>query len=107
MVPRIIKVKKEKNKIIDSIEGNVLFIKENTLRKSKKTLIEFDNIKVIQVKSTSKKEVTPFTNKKKTFTKQKSKVSTKSKIKSSENASTKRSTAKLHHNIDVVNLDIY
>ena len=99
--------KKEKNKIIDSIEGNVLFIKENTLRKSKKTLIEFDNIKVIQVKSTSKKEVTPFTNKKKTFTKQKSKVSTKSKIKSSENASTKRSTAKLHHNIDVVNLDIY
>ena len=97
----------KKNKIIDSLEGNVLFIRENTLRKSKKTLIEFDNIKVIQVKATSKKEVTPFTNKKKTFPKQKSKVSTKSKIKSSENASTKRSTAKLHHNIDVVNLDIY
>ena len=94
----------KKNKIIDSLEGNVLFIRENTLRKSKKTLIEFDNIKVIQVKSSSKKEVTPFTNKKKTFTKPKSKVSTKSKLKS-EN--TKRLTAIPHHNIDVVNVDIY
>ena len=94
----------KKNKIIDSLEGNVLFFRENTLRKSKKTLIEFDNIKVIQVKSSSKKEVTPFTNKKKTFTKPKSKVSTKSKLKS-EN--TKRLTAIPHHNIDVVNLDIY
>ena len=99
--------KKEKNKIIDSLEGNVLYLKENTLRKSKKTLIEFDNIKVIQVKSTNKKEVTPFTNKKKTFTKPKNKVSTKNKIKSSENTSTKRSSVKLHHNIDIVNLDIY
>ena len=94
----------KKNKIIDSLEGNVLFTRENTLRKSKKTLIEFDNIKVIQVKSSSKKEVTPFTNKKKTFTKPKSKVSTKSKLKS-EN--TKRLTAIPHHNIDVVNVDIY
>lgn len=46
------------HKIIDSLETNLLtqHFKENTSRKSKRTLIDFDNIKVIQVKSSLKKE---------------------------------------------------
>lgn len=126
-------IKKERTKLIDSLEGNLLLSKElpssssnnnNNLRKSKRTLIEFDNIKVIQVKSSSKKDVTPFTNKKKLSTKSKNKIivnnntnsnnqtttnylaTSKSKIKSNE-LNSKKTNAIPHHNIDIVNLNIY